>query len=229
MKYLERWGARISSDFDLKKGATRLTRNWLFVALTFVLISFVNEFFWLDSVSAINTRVEAIRTNGVLYKRSAELQTQLLQEKDFVEEAYPNEDKELQKARETLIDFFDCLHDGKYDKAVLLFEPREEGPGMQGSSWKGLAIFNLPEDRNDRAKVLKRYCEVVQTCLKVKILNAKRVADDEYKLKVEFLNDDGSTFVYSCCGSTSSQTEFDYFVQKINGVYKVRTPPLFRP
>ncbi|MCG2722583.1 MAG: hypothetical protein L6290_11320 [Thermodesulfovibrionales bacterium] len=92
----------------------------------------------------------------------------------------------------------------------------------------------MPEDRTDKAKILQHYCEAVGTCLKVKILNVVKVAGNEYKFKVQFIQDDGNVYEYSpCCGraeeKTPQQTEFDHYVHKIDGVFKVRTPPLFRP
>ncbi|MFZ3136593.1 MAG: ankyrin repeat domain-containing protein [Thermodesulfovibrionales bacterium] len=142
-------------------------------------------------------------------------------------------DEELQAAKETLINFFDYLHDGQYDKAVLLFEPWEEGTGMHHSSWEGLSSFSLREDRGDKSKVLARYCEAVGTCLRVRILDVKKVDISKYRLKVQFLKDDGEIFALGpCCGEpaeTTPQKEFIYFVDRINGVYKVRTQPLYTP
>ncbi len=143
-------------------------------------------------------------------------------------------DKELQAAKETLINFFNYLHDGQYNKAVLLFEPWEEGIGMHRSSWEGILSVLPTEERNDKGKALGAYYRTVGVPIRAKVLDIKKVADNEFKLKIQFLEDDGSIYVYKlCCGATEkemqSETEFDYFVHKIDGVYKVRTPPLFRP
>lgn len=145
-------------------------------------------------------------------------------------------DKELQVAKETLINFFNYLHDEQYNKAVLLFEPWEEGVGMHRSSWEGILSGLLPEKRNDEGKALAlgAYYRTVGVPIRAKVLDIKKVADNEYKLKIQFLKNDGIVYVYGpCCGATEkempSETEFDYFVHRINGIYKVRTPPLFRP
>lgn len=145
-------------------------------------------------------------------------------------------DKELQAAKKTLINFFNYLHDGQYDNAALLFEPWEEGVGMHRSSWEGILSVLLPEESNDKGKALAlgAYYRTVGVPIRAKVLDIKKVADNEYKLKIQFLKDDGSIYVYgTCCVATEkempSETEFDYFVHRIKGVYKVRTPPLFQP
>jgi hypothetical protein len=209
-----------------------MTKNWLVFALTLIFsILLRNNVFCSDRDIAVSEKYEVIKKVEVPL-HAIEPQTYLskfLQKAETLKETLSNEDEELQKARKTLVSFFNYLHDGQYEKAVPLFEPWKEGIGMHGSSWEGLASFSLPKDRKDKAQVLKRYCEASGTCLRVNILNAKKVADNEYILKVQFLNNDGSIFAYSCCGSTTSQKEFDYYVHEIKGVYKVRTPPLFRP
>ncbi|MDA8242431.1 MAG: hypothetical protein M0Z67_18930 [Nitrospiraceae bacterium] len=141
---------------------------------------------------------------------------------------------ELQTAKETLIEFFNYLHGGQYDKAVLLFEPWEKGVGRQRSNWEGISSILPPAERSDKGKALGAYYRSVGVPIRAKVLDIKKVADNEYKLKIQFLKDDGSIYVYGpCCGATEkempSETEFDYFVQGIKGIYKVRTPPLFRP
>jgi hypothetical protein len=144
-------------------------------------------------------------------------------------------DKELQAAEKTLIDFFNYLHDGQYDKAVPLFEPCEEGVGLQRSSWEGILSVLPPEERNNKGKALGAYYRSVGVPIKANVCAIKRIADNIFKLKIQFLKDDGSIYVYgSCCNATEKEIqseiqEFDYFIQRVNGVYKVRTPPLFRP
>lgn len=142
-------------------------------------------------------------------------------------------DNDAEKAEKTLITFFTYLHEGEFSKAVLLFEPWEEGVGESKSSWEGLASFSPAEDRNDKSKVLANYCKM-GTCLRAEVISIERIAEGKYKLRVQFFKDNGSVYVYTpCCGATEEEMPlravFDYFVHKINGVYKVRTPPLFRP
>ncbi|MBM4135638.1 MAG: hypothetical protein FJ241_02280 [Nitrospira sp.] len=145
-------------------------------------------------------------------------------------------DKELQVAKETLINFFNYLYDGQYNKAVLLFEPWKEGSGMHSSSWEGILSGLLPEERNEKGKAigLGIIYRTVGVPIRAKVLDIRKVDVDRYRLKVQFLKDDGDIYVYGpCCGANEetmpSQREFVYFVDRIDGVYKVRTPPLFRP
>lgn len=152
------------------------------------------------------------------------------------EQQIPCSDNDINKAEDTLINFFNYLHDGKYDKAVSLFEPWEEGIGMHKSSWEGILSFSPQNKRNGEGKAigLRKIYQSVGVPIKVKILGVEKVADGNYKLRVNFIKDDGEIYIYGpCCGATEkkmpSQSEFDYFVQRVNGVYKVRTPPLFRP
>jgi len=137
-------------------------------------------------------------------------------------------DNALREAGKTLISFFNYLHDEQYDKAVPLFEPGGNG------SWEGLASFSLAEDRNDKGKVLANYCRAVGTCVRAKIVNVKKVDVNKYRFRMQFLKDDGNIFeLGACCGESEEdmtpQREFVYFVDRIEGLYKVRTPPVYVP
>ena len=141
---------------------------------------------------------------------------------------------ESQQVKATLTNFFKYLHDKKYEKAVPLFEPWQRGDGEQTSGWDGLASFSLQKDRDDKSKVLGHYCESVGTCLRVKILDIKKVDANRYRLKVQFIMDNGKLFALgSCCGAPEEDGppshEFVYFVDNIGGAYKVRTPPVYVP
>lgn len=143
-------------------------------------------------------------------------------------------DKGAIAAKEALIKFFTYLHSGQFNKAVPLFEPWVEGEGLHRSSWEGLSDFSLPEDRNDKSKVLSNYCGSVGTCLNVDVINIEKIAEGKYKLRVQFFRDNKSVYIFTpCCGATEEQMPlkavFDYYVHKINGVSVVRTPPLYRP
>jgi len=143
-------------------------------------------------------------------------------------------DRDKKQAKETLINFFTYLHSGHFKEAVALFEPWKNGEGEQRSSWEGLSSFSLPEDRNDKAKVLSNYCKAVGTCLKVDVINIEKIAKGKYKMRVQFFKDNGSVYIFTpCCGASEEamplRAVFTYYVDKINGVYLVRTPPLYRP
>ncbi|MDD5749442.1 MAG: hypothetical protein PHO91_01485 [Patescibacteria group bacterium] len=136
---------------------------------------------------------------------------------------------EAVKAEQTLISFFTYLNDQDFDKALTLFE-------LDGStsSWENLEIFSLPEDRNDKAKILKRYCEATGTCLRAKVIDIKKENNGTYNLLVQFQKADGSTFVLGpCCGATEeempSQNKFNFEVKKIDNTFKVTTAPIYVP
>lgn len=136
---------------------------------------------------------------------------------------------EIQLAGKTLNQFFSYLHDKKFDKALELFEPSDEERG-----WESMESFSPTEERNDKVKMLKNYCEVVGTCFKSKVLEVKKINDAEYELTAQFIEDNGSVFVLGpCCGATEeempAQKEFKYKVKKINGDFKVTNAPVYRP
>ena len=136
---------------------------------------------------------------------------------------------ESTKAEEVLVSFFTYLNNQDFEKALTLFELDDPT-----NSWEGLESFSLPEDRKNKAKVLKNYCEATGTCLKAKVIEIKKENNNSYKLVVQFQNNDGNTFVLGpCCGATEeempSQNKFDFTVKKINNVFKVTTAPVYRP
>ena len=123
--------------------------------------------------------------------------------------------------------FFNYLSENEFEKASGLFSSDE-------LDWENLEVYSPAEETNNKAKVLENYCKAVQTCLKAKILEAKQTANYEYNLVVQFLNKDGSTYIFGpCCGATEeempSKDKFDYTVKKIDNGFKVTTPPLYRP
>lgn len=145
-----------------------------------------------------------------------------------------NNQDESTKAEDALVSFFTYLSNQDFEKALLLLELDELELDGSTNSWKSLENFSLPEDRSDKAKVLKRYCEAIGTCLKAKVIETKKETDDAYNLVVQFQNTDGSTFVLGpCCGATEEemppQDRFDFKVRKINNVFKVATPPIYVP
>lgn len=136
---------------------------------------------------------------------------------------------ESEMAKNTLVAFFDYLSKNEFEKALGLFSLDDPS-----NSWEGLESFSLPEERNNKAKVLENYCKATGTCLKAKVLEVKKGTGDNYDLVVQFLNIDGSIYVFGpCCGATEetmpSKNKFDYKVKKINNAFKVSTAPLYRP
>ena len=136
---------------------------------------------------------------------------------------------ESTNAEEALVSFFTYLSNQDYKKALTLFELDDPA-----NSWEGFASFSLEEDRSDKAKVLKNYCEATGTCLKAKVIETQKGTNDTYDLVVQFLNTDSSIFILGpCCGATKeempSQDKFNFKVKKINNIFKVTTAPIYRP
>jgi hypothetical protein len=130
-------------------------------------------------------------------------------------------------AEGALITFFDYLSKNEFAKASKLFSSDE-------ADWESLKVYSPIEETSNKAKVLENYCKATLTCLKAKVLDVKEVANGEYNLVVQFLNNDGTTYIFGpCCGATEkekpSKDKFDYTVKKINSMFKVITPPLYRP
>ncbi|MGE5893017.1 MAG: ankyrin repeat domain-containing protein [bacterium] len=157
-------------------------------------------------------------------------------EKVETQEPFDSANNEFQEVKDALVNFFNYLHDGQYDKAVLLFEPWKEGTGMHESSWEGISSSLLPEDRNEKGKALGLGIQYrsIGVRVRARVLDVRKADTDLYRLRIQFVQEDGSIYAYGpCCGESEETTpplkEFIYFVERIDGVYKVRTPPLFRP
>lgn len=130
-------------------------------------------------------------------------------------------------AKETLISFFDYLSKNEFEKAVQLFSTDE-------ADWYTPYIYSADEDKNDKAKVLKTFCEATQTCLKLEVLSTTKKSEDDYTFTVQFKEKDGSIMKYGPFGGvendpTPPQTKFEYSVKKVGDSYKVITSPLYRP
>lgn len=131
------------------------------------------------------------------------------------------------RAEEALLSVFAYLNDQNYDSASQLLELEDE-------TWEWLASFSLEEERSDKAKVLETYCEATGTCLKARIIETADEGAGVYNSVVQFENNDGSVFILGpCCGATEEemppQDKFSFKTIKINGTYKVATPPLYVP
>jgi len=134
-------------------------------------------------------------------------------------------------AEEVLIDFFRYASIKDYKKAVGLLS-------LQTSDWEFMSGFfadeKLKNKEDEKEEILEKYCEVMETCLKAKPVSVEKISDDEYKIITEFVFDNGDIFVLEiCCGEDGEETsfvrEFEYFVKKINGEYKVTNFPQYRP
>lgn len=104
-----------------------------------------------------------------------------------------------QMALDVLVTFLESLHDGKYDQAVPLY----------GGTYETMIAYNPDTAPGDYAALLRNACTVngIQ-CLRVKSAELDRkVSEEEFIFRVEFLNADGMLFVLGpCCGADETDS-----------------------
>jgi hypothetical protein len=122
----------------------------------------------------------------------------------------------LVQAREALEAYFDLLHDRYYAEAVSYY----------GGDYEVLWEWNPTVDRDDRATLFKNGCEVNGLqCLAIKVIAIEQEnSTGEYLFTVEFMADDGSTFV-----SEPSVKQFNYTVKEVDGQFLVQELPVYIP
>jgi hypothetical protein len=133
----------------------------------------------------------------------------------------------LEKARSTLIRFFELLNQREYERATALY----------GGEYQGLRDSNPLIDPRDHAALLTNGCEINGLqCLRVKrIVEEKAVSLAEYHLTVEFINQDGSLFVRGpCCGGSATdfppESQFGYIViRSCAGEFLIVELPVYVP
>ncbi|HAL50117.1 MAG: hypothetical protein UU40_C0015G0022 [Candidatus Uhrbacteria bacterium GW2011_GWD2_41_121] len=134
--------------------------------------------------------------------------------------------------QETLVSYFDFLVIEDYESAVEIFYPLD---GNGDYDWSMVTQYRHTKTKSStKAEELANYCEAVGTCLKVEVLSSEQTGDDLYKFTVQFINSDDSILLYGPFGGMTEEemqpeTKFQYYVKKIDNVYKVITPPLYRP
>ena len=123
--------------------------------------------------------------------------------------------------------FFSYLHDGEYERASDLY----------GGKYDGMRDHNPDIDPDDHAALFKNACTVNGAqCLEVRQSTLlERPSPAEFRLSVEFSNEDGSQFSLGlCCGDDDpnyvAQTEFIYTIQfECTGKYNVLETPVYVP
>lgn len=129
-------------------------------------------------------------------------------------------------ARQTLADFFDALHDGRYADALALY----------GGDYTVLMDQNPGVDPGDRAALWRNACQINGAqCLPVRSASLMEQTMDVYRFTVEFDNPDGALFVLGpCCGGNEADfppvSQFEYRVRKQeNGKFVVLDLPVYIP
>ena len=136
---------------------------------------------------------------------------------------------EEQAAADALTGFFNDLSSGLFDEAVPKFAPEINDP----EAWSWIAGFGEGgAERRDLA--LKNYCAAIGSCLPARVVSSTSGEAGTFFFKVRFIKPDGDIFTLGpCCGATAEEMPprdtFDYTVKKIDGTYKVITPPQYVP
>ena len=135
---------------------------------------------------------------------------------------------QLQLARDTLIIYFELLHAGDHDIALQL----QGGPAEYIEELRRA----YPEvDPFDFAGLFKTACERQYRCLQVKkVVSVEQIMEDEYRLVVEFFDENGDTFQLApCCSPAPAEdqttSQFEYTVIRINGRLRVLEGPIYVP
>ena len=116
---------------------------------------------------------------------------------DISPTAEPLSDDQL--ALNTLVDFLENLHAGKYDEAAQLY----------GGTYEIMINHNPDIAPEDHAALLRNACTINGAqCLQVKSAGLEEeISGTEFTFEIEFQNADGSLFVRgSCCGG--DETDF---------------------
>jgi len=139
----------------------------------------------------------------------------------------PKPYSDQEHARQTLIRFFDYLHDGSYQEATLLY----------GGSFDLMIAQNPDLDPTDHPALFRNACTLNGLrCLKVKTARLeKQTTPTDFRFLVEFQNEDGSLFVLGpCCGANATdmppQSLFPYTVMKdAQGNFLLQDLPVYVP
>lgn len=137
----------------------------------------------------------------------------------------PSSDEE--QAVQTVITFLKALHDGKYQEAADLY----------GGTYDIMIEQNPSTDPDDHAALLKNACTINGAqCLVIYSAQIEStIPDNEFWVKAELMNEDGSLFVLGpCCGGSETdfppQSSFLFTViRKSNGEFRVGDMPPYLP
>jgi hypothetical protein len=138
---------------------------------------------------------------------------------------FTDQNDEINKAEEALIQYFSLLSEKKYLQAV----------DYHGSGFEYLQNFCPGYNEEQKSELLECACNNTLKCLKIfKIIEGKKIGSSKYSFLVHFRNEDGSLFERGpCCGATEEempiQSEFEYTVEKAGDSFLVITQPIYIP
>ena len=168
------------------------------------------------------------RTNGFLFGYKAETEETILPRLLAMRLTFRSAAagaRDVDRAREALALFFTYLNAGRYSEAVPYY----------GGDYEVLQGWNPPSARNDYAALFEGACQRLIRCLKVRrIVREEAVSAAEWRLVVEFSNNDGTLFKLGpCCGATEevmpTRTQFEYLVKKVDNRFLVMGLPVYVP
>lgn len=140
--------------------------------------------------------------------------------------ASPQVSTDGESAHEALMAFFSLLHDQRYSEAINYY----------GGPYDVLRDWNPGVAPADHAALFRNGCTVNGLrCLRIRgILQEEEVAPAEFRLTVEFMDDDGNLFSLGpCCGATGTempaQAQFTYTVKKVDSRFLVQELPVYVP
>jgi len=131
-----------------------------------------------------------------------------------------------QEAEKTVTQFFQLLSTNDYSQAA----------GMYAGDISDLQYLNPSIDETEIETLWRNACTINGfQCLPIKrILNVEKFSLNEYHLRVEFQNPDGSLFLLGpCCGASEEEmppvSQFDVYVIERSGDYYITSLPVFVP
>jgi hypothetical protein len=138
----------------------------------------------------------------------------------------PDTSSDMDKARQTLMAYFDELNKGEFQSAASRF----------GGNLSMLADWNADVNPSDPAALFQAACARQLQCLPIRsIVSARQANDVAFDFSVEFSQPDGSLFVLGpCCGANETDmppvSQFDCSVVKSSeDDYKVMCLPVYVP
>jgi len=134
----------------------------------------------------------------------------------------------LDQAQQTLIDFFDLLVAGNYERAAALH--------VDDADFYDTLRQNNPEvDPSDHAALLQAACTFQLRCMRIlRVVSRQGLGANQFQFVVEFANLDGSLFVLGpCCGADETSmppvSQFEFLVENDGGFYLVLSSPIYVP
>lgn len=124
-----------------------------------------------------------------------------------------------------LVYFFDYLNNKDYVSASNLFylsSQEKENFIKMIPSESSDSFVNLPMDR-----LLQEYCQIMPTCLPVDVIENTEISPTESKFTVQHFRANRSIFQAPGYMGSAPRDTFEYTVKKINGQFKVTTPPAY--